>query len=118
MAYAIDDARTAGFDVGEDLSVTDRFRGGSRVLRAARQTQAEALAGDIRQRATRLGLDQEVAGKITSAMAQVRDAFPHDPSPGTPPKDSHVHAVDHHTFKQDPSPPPPPPMSRERAARA
>jgi hypothetical protein len=37
MGYAVDDARTAGFDVGQDLSVTDRCSGGSAVQRAARQ---------------------------------------------------------------------------------
>jgi hypothetical protein len=107
MEYAVDDARTAGFDVGEDLSVTDRSSGGSLAQRAARQAQAETLAGDIRQRAAQLvGLDQQVAGKITAAVAGIRNTFPHDPSFGTPQKDKHVHAVDRHTFKQDPPPAP------------
>jgi hypothetical protein len=117
IGYAIEDARTAGFDVGENLSVTDRSSGGSPAQRAARQAQAQTLAGDIRQRAGQLvGLDQQVARKITDAVAGIRDTFPHDPSFGTPPKDNRVRAVDNHTYKQDPSPPPPPPMSREQAA--
>jgi hypothetical protein len=110
MDYAVDDARTAGFDVGEDLSVTDRSTGGSPAQRAARQARAQSFAGDIHQRAAQLvSLDQQVAGKITAAAAGIRDTFPHDPSFGTPPKDNHVHAVDQHNFKQDPPPPPAPP---------
>lgn len=110
MEYAVDDARTAGFDVGEDLSVTDRSSGGTPAQRAARQAQAQTLADDIRQRAAQLvGLDQQVAGKITAAVAGIRDTFPQDPSFGTPPKDNRAHAVDHHTFKQDPSLPAGPP---------
>jgi hypothetical protein len=114
MEYAVDDARTAGFGVGEDLSVTDRFSGGSPAQRAARQAQAQTLAGDIRQRAAQLvGLDQQVAGKITAAVAGIRGTFPQNPTVGAPPRDNRVHAVDNHTYKQDPSPPP---MSREQAA--
>ena len=72
MGYAVDDARTAGFDVAEDLSITDRFSGGSPVQLAARQAQAQTLAGDIRQRAAQLvGLDHQVAGKITAAVAGI-----------------------------------------------
>jgi hypothetical protein len=83
VRYAVEDARTAGFDVGEDLSVTDRSSGGSPAQRAARQAQAQTLAGDIRQRAAQLvGLDQQVAGKISAAVAGIRDAFP--PSPAQP----------------------------------
>jgi hypothetical protein len=110
MQYAVEDARMAGFGVGEDLSVTDRSSGGSPAQRAARQAHAQTLAGDIRQRAAQLvGLDQQVAGKITAAVAGIRDTFPQDPSFGTPPKDNHVRAVDNHTYKQDPPPPPGPP---------
>jgi hypothetical protein len=110
MRYAVEDARTAGFVVGEDLSVTDRFSGGSTVQRAARQAQAQTLAGDIRQRAAQLVvLDQQVAGKITAAVAGIRDTFPSSPTPDTSSRDNRVQAVDQHTFKQDPPPPPGPP---------
>jgi hypothetical protein len=103
MGYAVDDARTAGFDVGEDLSVTDRSSGGSLAQRAARRAQAQTLAGDIRQRAAQLvGLDQQVAGKITAAVAGIRDTFPRN----------RVHAVDNHTFKQDPPREPPYPVNQ------
>jgi hypothetical protein len=110
--YAVEDARTAGFDVGEDLSVTDRSSGGSVARRAARQAQAQTFVGDIRQRAAQLvGLDQQVAGKITAAVAGVRHTFPLDPSLGTPPKGNRVHAVDNDTFKQEPPQPPPYPIN-------
>jgi len=115
VQYAVEDAHTAGFNVNQDLSVTDRSSGGTATQRAARRAQAETLAGDIRQRATRLvGLDQQIAGKVTAAVAGIRATFPEKPSSGTSPKANHIRAVDHHTFKQDP--PPPPPMSREQAA--
>lgn len=103
MRYAVEDGRGAGFTVGEDLSVQDRMVGGSAAQRAARQAQAQALADDIRQRAAQLvSVDQEVAGKISAAVAGVRDAFP---------ADKHVRGVDNHTFKDAP----PPAMSREQA---
>jgi len=104
VRYAVDDARTAGFSVGEDLSVIDRSTGGSAAQRAARQAQAQTLAGDIRQRAAQLvGLDQQVAGKITAAVSGIRDTFPQNPSTGTP-RRPQIQAVDRH-WKQDPSSP-------------
>ncbi len=110
MHYAVDDASTAGFDVREDLSVTDRSSGGSPAQRAARQAQAQTLADDINQRAGQLvGLDQQVAGKVTAAVAGILDTFQSSPAPDTSPRGNRVHAVDQHTFKQDPSLPPPGP---------
>ena len=109
VRYAVEDARTAGFDVRESLSVTDRSSGGSAVQRAARQVQAQTLAADIGQRAAQLvALDQQVAGKITEAVAGIGQTFPPSPAPNAPPTNGRVHAVDHHTFKQDPPSPPPP----------
>jgi hypothetical protein len=108
VRYAVEDARTAGFNVGEDLSVIDRSSGGSPVQLAVRQAQAQTFAADIRQRAAQLvALDQQVAGNVTTAMAGIRDTFPQNPAAGTPPKDNHVQSVDHH-WKQDPAPPPGP----------
>ncbi|GAB5014971.1 hypothetical protein [Mycobacterium avium] len=108
VRYAVDDARAAGFEVGEDLSVTDRISGGSAAQRAARQAAAQAFAGDIRQRAAQLlALDQQIAGKITAAIAGIGDTFPQHPPFSTPSQDNHVQAVDNHTFKQDPPPPGP-----------
>ena len=107
VRYTVEDARTAGFDVSEDLSITDRLTGGSPVQRAARHAQAQVFAGDIRRRTTQLvGLDQQVAGKITAAVAGIRTTFPQKSPFGTPQKDNRVHAVDNHTFKQRPPPPP------------
>lgn len=101
LQYAVEDAREAGFDVGEDLSVADRTSGGSAALRAARQAEAETLAGDIRQRATKLiGLDEQVATKITAAVDGISQSFP---------PNNRVQAVDYHRWKEDPTPPPEPP---------
>jgi hypothetical protein len=109
VRYAVEDARTAGFDVRESLSVTDRSSGGSAVQRAARQVQAQTLAADIGQRAAQLvALDQQVAGQITEAVDGIGRTFPPSPAPNAPPTNGRVHAVDHHTFKQDPPSPPPP----------
>ncbi|WP_374024687.1 hypothetical protein [Mycobacterium sp. HNNTM2301] len=103
VRYAVEDGRNAGFVVGEDLSVRDRMVGGSAAQRAARQAQAQALAGDIRQRAAQLvSVDQAAAGKIRAAVAGIRDTFP---------AGSHVRGVDNHAFKDAPQPA----MSREQA---
>lgn len=110
VEYAVEDARSAGFDVSESLSVTDRSSGGSAAARAARQAQARALAADIGQRAAQLvGVDQQVASKITAAMAGISQTFPSTPSTEAPPSKGRVQVVDSHTFKQDPAPPVPPP---------
>nr|WP_244232488.1 hypothetical protein [Mycobacterium innocens] len=109
VRYAVQDARAAGFDVGEDLSVTDRSSGGSAAQRAARLTQAQAFAGDIRQRAVQLvGLDHQVAAKVTAAVAGIRHAVPPTPVPAAPAQGNRVQAVDNRTWKQDPTPAPPP----------
>ncbi|GAA4289824.1 hypothetical protein [Mycobacterium paraffinicum] len=103
VRYAVDDARSAGFEVGEDLSVTDRMGGGSAAQRAARQAAAQAFAGEIRQSAAQLvGLDQQVAGKITAAVAGIRDTFLQHPASITPPpaRNGHISAVDR-VWKQD-----------------
>lgn len=105
VRYAVEDARTAGFDVGEDLSVTDRRAGGSAAQRAARQAQAQAFAGDVRQRAAHLvGLDAQVASRVTAAIAGIAGTFPQIPAPAIPPAGNQVRAVDNHTFKQNPPP--------------
>lgn len=84
IRYAVEDARIAGFEVGEDLSVTDRKIGGSAAQRAARQAAAQAFAGEIRQRAAQLvGLDAQPAGKATAAIAGIGDTFPQMPTAPT-----------------------------------
>jgi hypothetical protein len=101
MRYAVQDARSAGFEVGEDLSVTDGMSGGSAAQRVARQSAAQAFAGNIGGRAAQLvSVDAQVAGRITAAMAGVGNTFPQ-----TPPTNGQVRAVDSRTFKQDPPSP-------------
>src|SRR6201992_672679 len=101
MRYAVEDARSAGFEVGEDLSVADRMSGGSAAQRVARQAAAQAFAGNIGERAAQLvSVDAQVAGRITAAVAGVGNTFPHAPS-----TDGQVRAVDNHSFKQDPPSP-------------
>lgn len=106
LRYAVEDADAAGFAVGQDLSVADRFYGASATFRAARQAQAQAFAADIRQRAAQpVALDQQVAGKVTAATTGISDTFPPDPAAATSPHEREVRAVDNHTFKRDPPPP-------------
>jgi len=97
VRYAVEDARAAGFDVGEDLSVTDRSRGGSAAHRAMRQAQAESFAGTIGQRAVQLvNLDTQVGQNVTAALGGIRNvSFPETPI-GTGP------------LPEDPPQPPPP----------
>ncbi len=105
MRYAVEDARSAGFEVGEDLSVTDRTSGGSAARQAARQAAAQAFAASIGGRAAQLvSTDALVASTVTAAVAGVGSTFPQ-----TPPTNGQVHAVDNRTFKQGPDKPPPPP---------
>ena len=105
MRYAVEDARSAGFEVGEDLSVTDRMSGGSAAQRVARQAAAQAFAGNIGGRAAQLvSVDAQVAGRITAAVAGVGNTFRPNP-----PTNGQVNAVDSRTFKQAPTPPPPSP---------
>jgi hypothetical protein len=101
VRYAVEDAHSAGFEVGEDLSVTDRMSGGSAAERAARQASAQAFAADIGGRAAQLvSADAQIAGRVTAAVAGVGNTFPQ-----TPPTNGQVRAVDNHTFKQDPPSP-------------
>lgn len=91
VRYAVQDARQAGFRVGQDLSVTDRYSGLPAAQRVARQAQARAFAGDIHQRATQLvELDQQVAGRIGGALSGVGGvSFPEAP---VAPMDDHFRA--------------------------
>jgi hypothetical protein len=89
LRYVVEDARAAGFDVGEDRSVTDRSISRSAARRAVRQAQAETFAGDIRQRAVQLvGLDQQVGARVTTALGGIRDVtFPEAPIGPPPPQE-------------------------------
>ncbi|WP_245843150.1 hypothetical protein [Mycolicibacterium vulneris] len=68
--HAVEDAQNAGFDVGEDLSVSYPDHGGTAAQQAAKQAQAEKMASEIWSRAAQLeGADQKVAGQLTAATA-------------------------------------------------
>lgn len=114
VIYAVQDAHNAGFNVEEDLSVTDTRTSRTFAEQAARQAQAQALAGDIRQRATQLiGVEHEVAAKIATATAPLNTVGFHEPpiAPSLPTPVPHnekpqIHAVDR-SWKQDPPSPMP-----------
>ena len=69
MAFdAVDEARAAGFTVGEDLSLSDRSLTPLGPAFAARQAQAQTLAAQIQLRAAALSAaDHEIAANITAA---------------------------------------------------
>jgi hypothetical protein len=72
VVYAIEDAKNAGFRVGDDLSVTDTRNIRNAQQRAARQAQAQAFAADIRQRAAALvALDKDVAADLSGTAGDV-----------------------------------------------
>ena len=99
LQYAVEDARSAGFEVSEGLSVTDQSSGGSAAQRAARQAAAQAFAANIGGRAAQLvSTDAQVASRVTSAVAGVGNTFPQAPS-----TNGQVRALDSHTFKQEPA---------------
>jgi hypothetical protein len=76
VLYAVEDAEEAGFSVGEDLSVSDIHASRDAAELAARQTQAQAFAADIRQRALALiGADTDVAGTLTTTAGGVGEAL-------------------------------------------
>jgi len=79
---AIDEARTAGFNVGQDLSVSDRSMVPLGPAFAARQAQAQTLAAEIRIRAAALSAaDHQIAAEITSATAPLSGvAFDEEPA--------------------------------------
>jgi hypothetical protein len=82
VLHAVDYATEAGFNVGEDYSVTDT-RPSKKTELAARQAQAQAFATDIRQRVIQLtGLQTEVAGKLTAAAAPIRELRFDEGKPG------------------------------------
>lgn len=54
VIYPVQDAHEGGFAVGEDLSVADTRTSRTAAEQAARRAQAQAFAGDLRQRATQL----------------------------------------------------------------
>lgn len=70
--YAVEDAQDAGFNVGEDLSVTDTKTTQPAAVQAARLAQAQALAGDIRLRVGQLvAAENEVSGQLAATTGDV-----------------------------------------------
>jgi hypothetical protein len=106
----INEARAAGFTVGEGLTVTSQ-PAGPPALQAARQVQAQAFAAAIRASAENLvAVDNEVAGNVTTAVSEVSGAqFGDTPiSPPREPKKPTIQAVDNRTVKDAPPQPVPP----------
>jgi hypothetical protein len=110
---AVAEAEEAGFNVGDDYSVTSRQSGGSPAVQAARQAQAEAFAATIRARvAALLALDQQVAARIISAAAGLDTiTFGEDPlvprdeqKPSVQLVDSHAPIPERPKFEPDPPP--------------
>jgi hypothetical protein len=81
---AVEQARAAGFEVNEDLSVTDTQTGGSPAQRAARQAQAETHAAYVRHCVDSLiAVDREVSAKLAAATQSFGNvAFDESPIPG------------------------------------
>lgn len=72
VMYAVEDAQDAGFNVGEDLSVTDTKTTQPAAVQAARLAQAQALAGDIRLRVGQLvAAENEVSGQLAATTGDV-----------------------------------------------
>lgn len=96
VLYAVEDAESAGFRVGEDLSVTDTKSSTSIAQQAARQAQAQAFANDIGLRAEQLeATEQTVAHRLTSSTTGLGStSF----ASAAGPTDHGVQLVD---FKQD-----------------
>lgn len=117
---AIEDAESAGFTVGEDLSVTSIHTSLTPAAEVARQAQADALAADIRAKATVLAAaDHEVAAKIASAASEVRDVtFGDYSNVDSVEREPQILAAGWQPWKQGPNdspePPPPSPPPRTR----
>jgi hypothetical protein len=112
---AINDAESAGFTVGEDLSVTSRYTDLTPAAETARQAQAETLAAEIRAKATALAAaDHEVAAKVASAAAGLSDVtLGENPGVSTgadsTQRESRVLAAGWQPWKQGPNDSPAPP---------
>ncbi|BBX54756.1 hypothetical protein TM48_04984 [Mycobacterium shottsii] len=101
--YAVQDAQNAGFDVGEDLSVSYTDHSGTAAEQAARQARAEQMASEICSRAAQLeGADQKVAGQLTATAGNVGNATFKPAHNG-----NGIQLVDNTEQHDGPQPPPP-----------
>jgi hypothetical protein len=112
---AVSRATAAGFEVGDDLSVTYEDDGTPRA--AARRTQAESMARDIWQRAADLtALDRRVAKRITESSNEIQSLSfgpgMDGPKGAPPPPDGPRNAREVHDIV-DPLPPGKQPHVRE-----
>ncbi|EID17851.1 hypothetical protein MXEN_00225 [Mycobacterium xenopi RIVM700367] len=117
VLYAVEDAHNAGFTVGEDLSVTDTRTTKNPAQLAARQSQAQVLAADIRARTAQLvGLDNEVGTNLVKTAGDVGETnFAEGPiyygqqpiNVGADPRNGTIQLAGH-GFKLDGGTPPPP----------
>lgn len=103
VLYGVEDAQNAGFQVGEDLSVTDTRTSRTATEQAARQAQAQAFAADLRTRTEQLvGTEHRVAGELSATTADVGTlGFAQTAAPNG----NGIQLVD---FKQDSGAAPPP----------
>jgi hypothetical protein len=106
LRHAVEDADAAGFDVGEDLSVIDRYVWASADDRSLRQVEADSFAVEIHQQAVQLvGLDQQVAGRVTAAVAGIGDiTFGEPPTHGVQAVDFHAPIPEHPNVEPEPPP--------------
>jgi hypothetical protein len=97
---AVEQARAAGFEVNEDLSVTDTQTGGTPAQRAARQSQAETHAAYVRHCVDSLiAVDREVSAQLAAATQGFGNvAFDESPIPGI--DDDHAGQDGKHTGVQ------------------
>lgn len=105
---AIAEARGDGFEINEDLSVTDTHRNpwGSSAY-AARQARAEEHAETIQSCAGQLlALDNQYAAKLEAATAGLDTLALDAPGGDTPPANGHngIQLVSNHTWKEGPTP--------------
>jgi hypothetical protein len=72
VLYGVEDAHNAGFQVGEDLSVTDARTSRTAAEQAARRARAQTFAADLRARTEQLvGTEHRVAGQLSATTAGV-----------------------------------------------
>ena len=104
---AVEDAQAAGYQVGEDLSVTPPPEAG-----VAGAAEAQVYAADIQERAAQLvAQDKEIAAKISTASAPLHSVTFADTPTTRAPDTSKFQPVDR-TWKEGPdgsTPPPPKP---------
>ncbi|GFG52286.1 hypothetical protein [Mycolicibacterium agri] len=100
-------AEAAGFTVGEDFSLTT-YRAGAHEIAAA-EAEARELGRQLRDHIEELlELDQQVAGRITSAAEGVGTLTFTDSAESDHEHDGAIYAVDNRILKDGPPQPPPP----------